>query len=102
MKDAILGTIQLMEAPSECISVEDSYNFSALSFSAKELSKAIQLHYPKFNIHYLPDHREQIAASWPESIDDTTARNDWCWLPKHDLSQLVEAMIKETIKQLQY
>ena len=101
IEDAISGTIQLMEAPFEWLSVRDSYNFSALSFSAEELTEAIRVYYPNFKIHYTPDHRQQIAASWPESIDDSTARNDWLWRPKYELAQLVEAMLSKISEEVQ-
>ena len=100
IKDAISGTIQLMEANVEQLSVKDSYNFSAISFSVEELVEAIRLYYPRFEIQYIPDHRQQIAASWPESIDDSTARNDWHWQPKYDLSQLVKAMLSEVSEEV--
>ena len=98
IQDAISGTIQLMEAPFERLSVEDSYNFSAMSFSPAELLEAIRVHYPDFEVRYAPDHRQQIAESWPESIDDSAARRDWYWRPQYDLPQLVEAVLDEVSK----
>ncbi len=91
--DAIAGTVQLMSAPPEKISIRTSYNFSALSFSPAQLTVAIQKLLPDFTCTYLPDHRQVIAESWPKSIDDTIARNDWGWNPQTDLSKLVRIML---------
>src|SRR3954471_7706812 len=86
MPDAIRATIELMEAPVANISVRTSYNVSAMSFSPKEISAAIKNYIPEFNISYEPDYRQSIADSWPQSIDDTVARNDWGWQPEYDLN----------------
>src|SRR6266542_3450740 len=87
MPDAIRATIELMEAPAEKISVRTSYNLSGMSFSPKEIAEAIQQHIPEFTILYKPDYRQQIAESWPQSIDDSFARNDWGWQQEYDLQK---------------
>src|SRR5215216_775146 len=74
MPDAIRATIELMEAPTQKISVRTSYNISGMSFSPKEIAEAIRQHIPGFIIHYKPDYRQKIAESWPQSIDDSFAR----------------------------
>lgn len=79
MDDAIRGTIELMEAPAEKIKSRMAYNLSAMSFSPKEIAASIQKHIPSFEISYAPDFRQQIADGWPQSIDDTVAREDWGW-----------------------
>src|SRR5829696_4784991 len=79
MPDAIRATIELMEAPSEKISIRTSYNLSGMSFSPKEIAEAIRKHIPEFRISYKSDYRQEIADSWPQSIDDTAARSDWGW-----------------------
>jgi nucleoside-diphosphate-sugar epimerase len=93
MPDAIRATIELMEAPIEKISVRTSYNISGVSFSPKEIAAEIKKHLPGFTISYEPDYRQQIAKSWPQSIDDSVARNQWGWKPKYDLAALTNDMI---------
>jgi nucleoside-diphosphate-sugar epimerase len=91
--DAIRATIELMEAPAASISVRTSYNLSGMSFSPKEIAAAIQKHIPDFAISYKPDYRQNIANSWPQSIDDTVARNDWGWKHEYDLDKMTADML---------
>jgi nucleoside-diphosphate-sugar epimerase len=91
--DAIRGTIELMEAPADKISVRTSYNLSGMSFSPKEIAAAIKKHIPEFEISYKPDYRQAIANSWPQSIDDTVARNDWGWKNEYDLDKMTKEML---------
>jgi nucleoside-diphosphate-sugar epimerase len=93
MPDAIRATIELMEAPSEKISIRTSYNVSAMSFSPKEIAAAIGRHIPGFKINYEPDYRQAIAESWPQSIDDSIARKDWGWKEEYDLDAMTEDML---------
>jgi len=93
--DAIKGTIDLMEAPSEKISVRTSYNFGAINFTPEELVAEIKKLYPDFVCTYDPDPAKQaIAESWPESIDDSDARRDWGWEPSFDLPKMTSVMIE--------
>jgi nucleoside-diphosphate-sugar epimerase len=94
MPDAISATIQLMEAPADKISVRTSYNVSAISFSPKEIAAEIKKHIPDFAISYSPDYRQSIADSWPQSIDDSVARNDWGWKHEYDLSAMTADMLQ--------
>lgn len=94
MPDAIKATIQLMESPAQRVKVRTSYNVSAVSFSPKEISLAIQKHIPEFAISYKPDYRQAIANSWPQSIDDTAAREDWNWQHDYNLEQLTTDMLE--------
>jgi len=93
MPDAIKATIELMEAPSEKIKVRTSYNISGMSFSPKEIAAEIKKHIPEFEITFQPDYRQQIANSWPQSIDDSVARNDWGWKEDYDLSAMTKDML---------
>src|SRR5215213_9374470 len=77
MPDAIRATIELMEAPANKISVRTSYNVSGMSFSPKEIASEIKKYIPEFSISYQPDYRQDIADSWPQSIDDSVAAKDW-------------------------
>jgi len=63
-----------------------------MSFSPKEIVAEIQKHIPDFTISYKPDYRQVIANSWPQSIDDTVARNDWGWKEEYDLSAMTKDM----------
>ena len=100
MPDAIRATLELMEAPSEKISIRTSYNISGISFSPAEIAAAIKKHVPEFEIKYNPDYRQAIADSWPQSIDDSVARNDWGWKHEYDLEKLTADMLKN-LKQKQ-
>ena len=93
MPDAIDATLQLMEAPAEKISIHTSYNIAGISFSPKEIAASIKEHIPDFEISYKPDSRQNIADSWPQSIDDVIARNDWGWKHEYDLSKMTADMI---------
>jgi len=93
ISDAIRGTIELMEAPVEKISIRTSYNLSGMSFSPKEIAASIKKYIPEFTISYKPDYRQQIANSWPQSIDDTVARNDWGWKNEYDLDKMTKEML---------
>lgn len=93
MDDAIRGTLELMSAPAEKLSIHTSYNFSALSFSAQELVAEIQRVVP-LEVTYKPDHRQKIADSWPESIDDSQAKQDWGWRAEFDLAKLTTTMLE--------
>jgi nucleoside-diphosphate-sugar epimerase len=92
MPDAIRGTIELMEAPAEKISIRHSYNLSGMSFSPREIAAEIKKHIPDFTISYKSDYRQQIAESWPKSIDDSVARNDWGWKNEYDLTKMTKDM----------
>ncbi|MCC5941594.1 MAG: NAD-dependent epimerase/dehydratase family protein [Balneolaceae bacterium] len=94
MADAVKATIDLMEAPSENITIRTSYNVSAISFSPEEIAAAISGQLEGFEITYTPDHRQAIADSWPDSIDDTPARTDWGWEPSFDLESMTDDMLK--------
>ena len=93
MEDAVRGTIELMEADSNDILVRSSYNMAGVSFTPDDVYKSILGHYPDFQINYAPDFRQDIAKSWPRSMDDGRARTDWGWHPEFDLEKLTETMI---------
>jgi nucleoside-diphosphate-sugar epimerase len=94
MPDAIRATIELMEAPASQIKTRTSYNISAMSFSPEEISAEIKKHIPEFKVDYVPDYRQTIANSWPQSIDDSVAAEDWGWKPEYDLSAMTKDMLK--------
>ena len=94
MPDAIKATIELMEAPADKISIRTSYNISGMSFSPAEIAAEIKKHIPEFEITYESDYRQAIADSWPNSIDDSVARNDWGWTEDYNLSSMVKDMLE--------
>lgn len=92
MDDAINATIEVMQA--KRMDSYISYNLGAFSFSPKELAEAIQKQLPEFTINYKPDARQEIAKTWPQSIDDSQANIDWGWEAKTDLDQMVKTMLQ--------
>jgi len=93
MPDALKATLDLMHAPASQVRVRDAYNVGAMSFSPAEIAASIKRHLPDFEIIYKPDARQQIAASWPQSIDDSVARQDWGWQPAFNLQAMTEDML---------
>lgn len=98
MPDAIRATIELMESPKENIHIRNSYNLGGISFTPKEIAREIENHLKGFEMNYEIDFRNKIAASWPNSIDDSAAQKDWNWEQEFDLSKMVEDMIQNLKK----
>ncbi len=94
MPEAIEATIQLMQAPRNKLSVHSSYNISGFSYSPNDFYNSIKSNIQEFDIEYKPDFRQEIADSWPDSIDDSVARNDWGFRSNIDLEQITERMLK--------
>jgi nucleoside-diphosphate-sugar epimerase len=94
MDDAVKATLDLMEAPADRVKIRSSYNISAMSFSPAEIAAEITNHIPDFSISYAPDFRQAIADSWPKSIDDMRARQDWGWKPSFDLSRMTTEILE--------
>ena len=93
MEDAIRATVSIMEADEKDIKIKSSYNLSAISFNPEEISESIKKYIPEFTISYEPDFRQAIADSWPSSIDDSKARNDWGWQHQYSLEEMTEKML---------
>lgn len=93
MPDAIRGTLELMEAPAEKITIRTSYNLAGMSFTPFEIASEIQKYFPDFKVTYNPDYREAIAESWPAALDDRAARRDWGWEPEFDLPSMTTDML---------
>lgn len=98
MDDAIRATIEIMQAPSEQIKIRSSYNLAGISFTPAEIAAEIQTRIPDFKISYKPDFRQKIADSWPASIDDSSARQDWNWKHSFDLSAITDEMLENLSK----
>lgn len=101
MDDAIKATVDIMEAPSEKIKIRSSYNLAAISFTPEVLAGEIRKHIKDFQISYAPDFRQNIAESWPSSIDDSAAREDWDWKHDFDLEKMTCAMLEGVGKTLE-
>ncbi len=94
MDDAVRATLELMEAPKEKISVRTSYNLAAVNFTPEELAEQIRKVADGFEIGYEPDFRQAIADSWPASINDRMAREDWGWKPRFGIKEIVKTMME--------
>lgn len=99
MDDAVKGTMQLMDADPSTLTVRTSYNLAAISFSAQELATELQKNMP-VEVTYAPDHRQKIADSWPNSIDDSQARKDWGWAHEFDLAKTTTVMLEKLKEKL--
>jgi nucleoside-diphosphate-sugar epimerase len=93
MDDAIAATIKIMQSPKEKIKIRSSYNLAAMSFTPTEIAEEIKKYIPEFTITYHPDFRQKIADSWPASIDDSAAREDWNWSHQFDISSMTKDML---------
>jgi nucleoside-diphosphate-sugar epimerase len=94
MPDCIRATLMLMDAPFDQLKHHADFNLAGLSFSPEELAAEIKRHIPGFEITYEPDYRQEIADSWPCTIDDSAAREEWGWQPMYDLPTMVEDMLE--------
>jgi nucleoside-diphosphate-sugar epimerase len=95
MDDAVRAAIELMNADPVALTIRSSYNLAAISFTPEEIYESIKEHIPEFKISYNPDFRQVIASTWPNSIDDSEARNDWNWQHQFDLEDITKIMLKE-------
>ena len=98
MDDAINATMGIMAAPKKSIKIRSSYNLSAMSFNPKKIAECIKKQIPDFEISYKTDFRQEIADSWPQSIDDTNAREDWGWEHKVSLEEMTSIMLENLSK----
>ncbi len=92
--DAIRATLTIMESPKEAIKVRSSYNLAGISFNPEEIAESVRKQVPNFEMSYAPDFRQEIADSWPQSIDDSEAQKDWGWKNNTSLEDMTSIMIK--------
>ena len=95
MDDAIKATVDIMTADDDAIKIRSSYNLAGITFTPKEIAASIQKYIPDFKITYKPDFRQAIADSWPQSIDDNQAREDWNWQHDYDLDAITKEMLEQ-------
>jgi nucleoside-diphosphate-sugar epimerase len=93
MPDAVKAAIQLMNADRSKLTIMSGYNIAAFSFTPKQLELEIRKYIPEFQVEYVPDFRQKIADSWPKSLDDTVARNEWGWSPDWSFEAMVRDML---------
>lgn len=98
MEDAINATLGIMETDASNLKTRSSYNVAGMSFAPEDIAASIQKHLPDFTLSYAPDERQKIANSWPESIDDSVAREHWGWKPQYDLQRMSDEMIVQLKK----
>lgn len=100
MDDALNATIGIMQAPRESVKIRSSYNLGGISFTPEEIYTEIKKHIPDFTIEYESDFRQAIADSWPASIDDSSAQQDWQWNHEYDLAAMTKVMLENLSKVL--
>ena len=93
MPDAARATLELMHANKDRLSVDTSYNVGSFSLNPDTLHQAIKKHIPNFTISYNLDFRDQLAKSWPSSIDDSQALKDWGWKAEYDIEKMTGHML---------
>jgi nucleoside-diphosphate-sugar epimerase len=98
MPDAVRASIDLMEADLAQLKHHVNFNLAAMSFSAGELAAEIKKHIPDFETEYQPDFRQAIADTWPRTIDDSAARQEWGWQPDYDLAAMTVDMLEKLTK----
>lgn len=100
MPDSIKALMDLAEADISKLKHHCDFNVNAMSFSAGELATSIKKHIPEFVCEYKPDYRQEIADSWPRSLDDSAARDEWGWKPEYDLPAMTKDMLEKLSKKL--
>jgi len=99
MPDCLKCTINLIEADARKLQ-HRSFNITAMSFAPEEIASEIKKHIPEFEMSYEPDFRQAIAESWPASLDDSVARDEWDWKPDYDLAAMTKDMLDKLSKKL--
>ncbi len=94
MPDCLKATIDLMQADFSKLKHHSDFNVGAMSFTAGELAASIKKYIPEFEVSYEPDSRQAIADSWPNSVDDSAAREEWGWKPAYNLDAMTQDMLK--------
>ncbi|NLV76293.1 MAG: L-threonine 3-dehydrogenase [Tissierellia bacterium] len=96
MPDALNAVVQLLEANPDKLIHRNAFNITAMSFAPEEIAASIKKRIPEFEIDYDVDPvRQAIADSWPNSLDDSAAREEWGWDPKYDLDAMTEDMLEK-------
>ncbi|MBD3278597.1 MAG: NAD-dependent epimerase/dehydratase family protein [Candidatus Aegiribacteria sp.] len=100
MPDCIKATLDLADADFEGLTHHCDFNVGALSVTAEDIALSIKKHIPDFQVEYEPDYRQGIADTWPQSVDDSAAREEWGWSPDWDLDSMTKDMLEKLRKKL--
>lgn len=101
MPDALNAMVKLAEADPSKLVHRNAFNIAAMSFAPEHIYKEIKKHIPEFEMDYDVDPvRQAIADSWPNSLDDSAARNEWGWKPEYDLETMTDDMLKKLAEKL--
>ena len=100
MPDAIKSVVDLMKADKSKLTVFVGYNVVAFSFTPKQLEEEIKKYVPSFKVTYQPDFRQKIADSWPRTIDDSVAKEEWGWKPDWTFEAMVKDMLVKVATKL--
>lgn len=101
MPDALKAAIGIMEADSSKLNYRNAYNVTAMSFTPEDIASEIKKHIPDFVMEYDVDPvRQAIADSWPNSVDDSAAREEWGWKPEYNLATMTEDMLRKLADKL--
>lgn len=92
--DCLRSVVEFMERPAESLPVR-TYNVAGASFTPEELAGEIRKTVPHFEINYRPDHRQAIADSWPEVLDDSAAKKDWNWRAEYNTQRMASSMMND-------
>ena len=99
MPDALRAAIEIMEANPDKLIHRNSFNIASMSFEPETIYRKIKEYRPDFEMEYQVDPlRQAIADSWPNSLDDTCAREEWGWAPKYDLDAMTRDMLEKLEK----
>ena len=101
MPDAIKSILDLMEADPSKLIHRNAFNIAAMSFAPEDLAAEIMKHIPDFRLDYAVDPvRQEIADSWPNSLDDSAARAEWGWKPEYDIAKMTADMLEKLAEKL--
>jgi nucleoside-diphosphate-sugar epimerase len=93
MPDCINAALRLMDVELHRLKHHNGFNIAAMAFSAGELAAEIRKHIPEFVCDFAPDERQAIADSWPRTLDDRAAKEEWGWNPQYDLERMTLDML---------
>ena len=94
INDSVSAAIQLMNVEKKYLSIKYPYNITSFNMSPYQWKQIINDLGYKFDVDYIPDFRDDIAKSWPKTIDDNQLRNDISWKPKYNSLVTAESILK--------
>ena len=101
MPDAVKAAIEVMSADASRLAHRNAFNVTGMNFTPEEVAASIREHIPDFTIDYKVDPvRQAIADSWPDSLDDTAARDEWGWQPSYGLAEMTKDMLSNLERKL--